>query len=387
MRVLAACSLGGAGHWIPLSMVVAGARERGDEVLVVGPPALGAMIRREGFEFAEGAEPPERAIAPLRDRLAIASPSDASVIGNRELFGRLAATAMYDPLVEHGRLFGPDLVVRDPCEYASAAFAASAGIPMAQVAISLARVEWGSLAVAAPALEERRTGLTDAIRSSPYVTRFPAALDPSPFPTTIRCGGAHDPSAGPLPDWWHGASGPLVYATLGTVLPHMTDAPDHYRLLIEALDGIEARVLLTVGHHLEPASLGSVPDHVRVERWVDQRDVFAEAALTVCHGGSGTLFGSIAAGVPVVVVPSFADQFANADLVERHRLGRVVRADARGDDRRPLGPADRSRLTAAIVAALDDTGAAQRCRAIAQQFATSPSVREALDLAFGHRRP
>ncbi len=385
MRVLAACSLGGAGHWIPLSMVVDDARGRGDDVLVVGPPALEAMIRRDGFDFAEGAEPPEHAIAPLRDRLAIASPSDASVIGNRELFGQLAATAMYDALVEHGRRFRPDIIVRDPCEYASAAFATIAGIPMAQVAISLARIEWGSLAVAAPALEDRHTGLTAAIRSSPYLTRFPEMLDPSPFPTTIRCGGANDPPTAPLPDWWHGASGPLVYATLGTVLPHMTDALDHYRLLIDALDGIDARVLLTIGRHLEPASLGNLPDHVHVERWIDQRQVVAQAALTVCHGGSGTLFGSIAAGVPVVVLPSFADQFANADLVEHHRLGRVVRAETRGDDRRPLGPADRNRITAAIAAALDDADAVQRCEAIARQFATSPSAREALDLAFERR--
>lgn len=384
MRVLAACSLGGAGHWIPLAAVLAGARERGDDVLVVGPPALEAMIRRDGFDFAEGGEPPEHAIAPLRDRLAIASPGDASVIGNRDLFGGLAATAMYDPLVAHGRRFGPDVVVRDPCEYASAAFAATAGIPMAQVAISLAQVEWGSLTVAGPALEDRHTGLTAAVRSSPYLTRFPETLDPSPFPRTIRCG-ANDPPSDPLPDWWHGASGPLVYATLGTVLPHLTDARDHYRLLVDALDGIDARVLLTIGGHLEPTTLGSVPDHVRVERWVDQRDVFAEAALTVCHGGSGTLFGSIAAGVPVVVLPSFADQFANADIVEHHRLGRVVRAGTRGTGRRPLGPADRDRITAAIVAALDDADAAQGCEAIAREFASAPSVRQALDLALEHR--
>ncbi len=385
MRVLAACSLGGAGHWIPLSVVLSGARERGDDVLVVGPPALEAMIRQDGFDFAEGGEPPEHAIAPLRDRLAVASPSDASVIGNRELFGRLAATAMHGPLFEHGGRFGPDAIVRDPCEYASAAFAATARIPMVQVAISLARIEWGSLTVAGPALEDRHTGLTAAIRSSPYLTRFPETLDPSPFPGTIRCGGANDASNQPLPDWWHGASGPLVYATLGTVLPHMTEAPDHYRLLIDALDGIDARVLLTIGHHLEPASLGGVPDHVHVERWVDQRQVLAEAALTVCHGGSGTLFGSIAVGVPVVVVPSFADQFANADLVERHRLGRVVRAETRRSDRRPLGPSDRDRINAAIVEALDDADAVRRCRAIARQFTSSLSTREALDLAFEHR--
>ena len=381
MRVLAACSLGGAGHWIPLSKVLQGAGERGDDVLVVAPPALAEMIRSDGFAFARGGEPSEALIAPLRDRLTVASATDASVIGNRDLFGRLAATAMFDPLVEHARRFEPDLVLRDPCEYASAAFAASSGVPMAQVAISLAQIEWGSLAVAAPALDELHPGLTAAIRHAPYITRFPEPLDPSPFPTTIRCGESADAETDALADWWHGAPGPLVYATLGTVLPHMSSAADHYRLLIDALDGLDARVLLTIGRHLEPTSLGHVPDHIHVERWVEQRQVLAQASVTVCHGGSGTVFGSLAAGVPVVMLPSFSDQFANADLVEAHRLGRVVRAEPLGDHRRPLGPPDRDRISAAIVEVLEDSDLAQRCGVTARSFADASSPREALDLA------
>jgi UDP:flavonoid glycosyltransferase YjiC (YdhE family) len=381
VRVLAACSLGGAGHWIPLSKVLQGAVERSDDVLVVGPPALADMVRSDGFAFAHGGEPSEALIAPLRDRLTVASATDASVIGNRDLFGRLAATAMFAPLVEHASRFEPDLVLRDPCEYASAAFAASSGVPMAQVAISLAQIEWGSLGVAAPALDDLHTGLTAAIRHAPYITRFPEPLDPSPFPTTIRCGEPADAETDALPDWWHGASGPLVYATLGTVLPHMSSAPDHYRLLIDALDGLDARVLLTIGHHLDPTALGPVPDHIHVEPWVEQRRVLARAAVTVCHGGSGTVFGSLAAGVPVVMLPSFSDQFANADLVEAHQLGRVVRTEPLGDHRRPLGPADCDRINAAIVETLDDADLARRCAVIARRFADAPSPREALDLA------
>ncbi|HUS42696.1 MAG TPA: glycosyltransferase [Ilumatobacteraceae bacterium] len=385
MRVLGACSLGGAGHWIPLAAVLGAATERGDDVLVVGPPALADMVRSDGFTFAPGGEPPEAAIAPLRDRLAVASAADAAVIGNRDLFARLAAGSMYEPLVEQAGRFEPDVVVRDPCEFASAALAARANVPMAQVAISLARIEWGSLAVAAPALDEHDTGLTAAIRKAPYITRFPELLDPSPFPTTIRFGGPTGGDDRPLPDWWPGASGPLVYATLGTVLPHMAAALDHYRLLIESLRDVDARVLLTIGRHLDPSALGTVPDHVHVEQWVDQRRVVAEAALTVCHGGSGTVYGSIAAGVPVVVLPSFSDQFSNAGIVEGHQLGRVVRPEARPGERRPLGPSDRDRITAAIAAALADTSAAQRCQAIARQFADAPSAPEALALAFAER--
>ena len=58
--------------------------------------------------------------------------------------------------------------------------------PVAQVAISLAEAEAGSIAAAAPALEEHRQGLVSELRAQPYLTRFPASFDPSPFADTVR---------------------------------------------------------------------------------------------------------------------------------------------------------------------------------------------------------
>jgi hypothetical protein len=88
------------------------------------------------------------------------------------------------------------------------------GDPRAQVAISLAEAEAGSIEAASPALEEHRAGLTAELRASPYLTRFPASLDPSPFATTLRF---REPATGVarLPDWWPGATGPLVYVSYG----------------------------------------------------------------------------------------------------------------------------------------------------------------------------
>src|SRR5438132_6872554 len=94
MRVLAACSLGGAGHLNPLLPFLRAARRRGDETLVIGPPALKEMVELAGFPFRAGGEPPEAAVAPIRERLPVAPPQEASVLGNRDLFGRLATTAM-----------------------------------------------------------------------------------------------------------------------------------------------------------------------------------------------------------------------------------------------------------------------------------------------------
>src|SRR4029077_1514436 len=64
VRLLAACSLGGAGHLTPLVPFLHAADRRGDNVLVTGPPALTEMVDRTGFAFAPGGEPAEAAVAP-----------------------------------------------------------------------------------------------------------------------------------------------------------------------------------------------------------------------------------------------------------------------------------------------------------------------------------
>jgi UDP:flavonoid glycosyltransferase YjiC (YdhE family) len=200
MRILAACSLGGAGHLNPLLPLLAAARRRGDETLVVAPPAMQELVERAGYPFEPGGEPPETEVAPIRERLPVVPPLEASVLGNRELFVRLATTAMLPRMEQVCTEWSPDIVLRDPCEYASAVVAGRLGIATAQVAISVAEGEASSISVAAPALEEHRSGLVDELWASPYLTRFPTALDPSPFPTTIRFREPAD-VVEPLPDW------------------------------------------------------------------------------------------------------------------------------------------------------------------------------------------
>ena len=96
------------------------------------------------------------------------------------------------------------------------------------------------------------------------------------------------------------------------------------------------RVLLTVGRELDLDALPPAPENVRVERWVPQQDVLGHAAAAVVHGGSGSTLGAIAAGVPLVVVPLFADQPQNARRVAEVGAGLAVepnREDVGGDRR------------------------------------------------------
>ena len=273
----------------------------------------------------------------------------------------------------------PDVVLRDPCEYASAVAAAPLGIPTVTVAIGLAEVEWASIDIAAPALEAHRAGFVQELRRSPYVTRFPATVDPSPFPDTRRFSQSLPTPHGALGDWWPGSSAPLVYMSFGTVLGHMTIASEIYRTALEAVTGLDARVLLTVGRRFDPSQLNDVPDNVHVEAWVDQADALSEAALVVCHGGSGTTFGALAAGVPVVVVPLFADQFTNGSRVLRVGAGLLIEVDRDTQGRRPLGSGEAGHIRDAVEAVLADDSYRESARAIAAEMAAAPTTKTTLE--------
>jgi UDP:flavonoid glycosyltransferase YjiC (YdhE family) len=379
VRVLAACSLGGSGHFEPLRPLLDAARGRGDEVLVIAPPALREMVTAAGYPYEPGGEPREEEIAPIREQLPTLPRHEATVLGNRDLFARLAADAMLPRMDEVCAAWRPDLVLRDPCEYSSAVVAGVRGVRVAQVAISLAENEMGSIEAAAPALEDHRNGVTDEITASPFVTRFPASLDPSSFPVTVRY---HEPSAHavePLPDWWDDPDAPLVYLTMGTVLGHMTHAAAVYRTVLRAVRSLPIRVLLTVGRFFDPADVGPVPANTHVERWVDQVRVLPAAEVVVCHGGSGTVFGALDAGVPVVSVPVFADQFSNARRVADFGAGLVVEVDAGSTDARSvIGEDDSPRITEAIETVLAKSSYRERAVRIADEMAGAPAPEEVL---------
>jgi len=209
----------------------------------------------------------------------------------------------------------------------------------ARVATGLSSTEAMTLSFAGPALDALRkeAGLppdldAGVLRRSPFLTMFPAALEDPGVPAqphTLRFADPewHD-GAAELPDWWEGAAGPLVYVSFGSVAGAMEMAAEAYRAAIDAMAGVDARVLLTVGREADPDAFAPVPPNVHLEPWVPQTDVLAHAAVVVCHGGSGTTLGALAAGLPQVLVPLFADQPLNAGRVAAAGAGLSVTTEA-----------------------------------------------------------
>ena len=74
----------------------------------------------------------------------------------------------------------------------------------------------------------------------------------------------------------------------------------------------------------------------------------------MCHGGSGTTLGALAAGLPLVIVPLFADQPANAKRVAEVGAGLVVEPLREGATRALPSSIDPGALRDAILAGLQD---------------------------------
>ena len=373
MRVLLS-STDGAGHFGPLRPFIDALVARGDDVLIVVPPQLEATVSAIGQPFVVSAEPPADELTALRARFSTVSGDEAARLGNRELFGRLWTAALLPTAERACREWRPQLVLHE-AEYASAIAAERCGVAHAQVAISLAEVEADSLDLAAPALAEHDERIVERLRASPYLTRFPASLDPSPYPATQRFREPPEPPRTSLADRWGGSDAPLVYVTFGSVAGGLPNAATVYRTALDALAGVHARVLLTVGRDLDIGTLGPVPENTQVEVWVPQAEVLSDAALVVAHGGSGTTFGTLAAGVPLVIVPLFADQLVNAERAAEAGAAVVVEPDRDAEGGMgTLGPQHVRRLRAAIETILADPSYARAASRIADEMAALPSI-------------
>jgi UDP:flavonoid glycosyltransferase YjiC (YdhE family) len=96
--------------------------------------------------------------------------------------------------------------------------------------------------------------------------------------------------------------------------------------------------------------------------------VLPRAAAIVCHGGSGTVLGALAAGVPLVAVPMFADQPHNARRIAAVGAGLA------------LPNPDAGALRAAIECVLADADHRRVARQIADEIATLPTTDDAVDV-------
>jgi MGT family glycosyltransferase len=149
----------------------------------------------------------------------------------------------------------------------------------------------------------------------------------------------------PAPPWLSELADPLVLVTCST------ERQRDKRLIEVALAALPAAgisVIATSAAH-DPRPFRTGPGS-RVVRFLSHDAVLPRAACVVCHGGMGITQKSLAAGVPVVVVPIGRDQLETARRVQ------VAEGGIRLPPRR-LTPV---RLVSAVRAAIDCRAGAKR---------------------------
>jgi UDP:flavonoid glycosyltransferase YjiC (YdhE family) len=384
MRILFTTKAG-AGHFGPLIPFARAFYRAGADVLVAAPREAAPMVRAEGLALWAFDDPPPEERAAIFDD--VRGKSIDGLIAKRivgDVFARIDARAAFPGILAACRAWGPDLVVSETTEFAGPLAAEAMGVPSVCVGISQRGKEEHMLPLVLDAVEELRAafGLApdptgERLLGRPCFTMVPEALeDPATPPrgNELRFREArpavrrHMLYGGPAGDR------PLVYVTFGSAAPTMEFFPGLYRAAIDALAPLPLRLLVTVGRDRDPADLGPLPANVRVERWVPQADLMPHVAAMVCHGGSGTVTMGLAAGVPMAVVPLFADQPWNAERVDA--LGAGIALDGGPD-------AAIARLRDAVVRITGDPSYRSTAQRIAAEMRALPPVDAAVGVVRG----
>jgi MGT family glycosyltransferase len=96
--------------------------------------------------------------------------------------------------------------------------------------------------------------------------------------------------------------------------------------VIEGLGELSINLIVTVGPTIDPAEFGSQPAHVQIEKQIPQSSILPHCDLVVSHGGSGSVIGALAHGLPSVLIPIGADQPLNGDRCVALGFGQVLDA-------------------------------------------------------------
>ncbi|WP_202869684.1 glycosyltransferase [Kribbella caucasensis] len=216
------------------------------------------------------------------------------------------------------------MIVRDEVDFGAAIAAERLGVPCPSVLVLAAGSLLRKELIAEPLAELRAEY---GLPSDPGLAMLDRDLVLTPFPPSFRSPGFPLPAsafsyrpADVVPALVRSKT-PTVYFTLGTVF--QPDADDLFSRVLAGLRTVPAKVIVTVGERNDPAALGPQPDHVRVERFIPQEELLPYCDLVVSHGGSGSLLGALAHGLPSVLLPLGADQPHNAQRCVELGLGQM----------------------------------------------------------------
>ncbi|MFE3175910.1 glycosyltransferase [Amycolatopsis sp. NPDC059090] len=325
----------GYSHIAPMLPLAQAARKAGDEVaFVTGPEAMRYLEKTElqAVSVGQPSDPAAAAAMWQRAREEMAGMTADERLSHlvAEYMVGLGAAARLDDMVEFVRDWQPDLVIANLAERAAVMAACLVGVPYAMHAIgppkSAATME-RAWEVANGLVRERGLDALPSRDNVPYLDFWPEGLSPADVPWEYPTRWPLLPSGvvptpGPRPPVLDGLPyDRTVYVTLGTT---HNARPGVLEEMVSALRDEPVNVVVTIGQGGDVSRFGEQPDHVRIEQFVPQAQLLPAVDAVVCHGGSATVLGALAHGVPLVISPLASDHFEVAAQVQAAEAGIVA---------------------------------------------------------------
>lgn len=365
-----------AGHINPLWRYAEALRAAGHEVRFAASEKARDSVEKRGFVLMPVADPTEEESKRVWAMLDACSSDEAVPISIHEFFGGIMSRAALPAVRAAVGDWSPDLVVRESMELSGLIAAEEADVPSAMISIlagaAMVQYEDHFHESADHLRTYAGTSLVQGRRETVF-TDFPASLDAGQLvlgsdPVRIAPSAPAKASVEGDEGWLPEEGKPFVYATFGTVSGRSDRAKATYKLALNVLADLPVRGLLTTGPVMDRELLGTIPDNVTVETFVPQTTVFSCADAVVHHGGSGTFLGTMAAGLPQVVVPLFADQPHNAAAIDATGAGVAV-YDREADI-----------LRRAIERTLGDAEMRRKAEALAEEMGSMTPMAKAVEI-------
>jgi len=330
LRVLFAFA-GGSGHVDPLVPIAAAAEARGHTVAVTGKAAIVPAVEALGFSvFPTGPGGTELSTKRL-PLLELSSEREDEVL--RDGFAGHIARRRAGDILELSADWRSDLIVCDEADFGSMAAAERLGLPYATVLVIAAGSFVRHELVAAPLATLRAEHGLPSDPEGAMLSRYlvlspfpPGYRDPAhPLPATAHSFRPLTVNPDGAPQWPVGLPGaPTVLFTLGTVFNR--ESGDLFERVLAGLRELPLNVVATVGPQIDPEELGPPSRNVHLARYIPQSLVLPHCRAVVSHGGSGSVMGALAHGLPLVLLPMGADQPHNAARCVELGVARVLDA-------------------------------------------------------------
>ena len=364
-----------SGHFDPMVPLAEAARDAGHTVGFASGTPIAGRARDAGF-LAFEAGPPDTFRAEWTARF----PHFTSLVGDAqreffftEIFANLELVPRAADLDSIMSEWQPHLVVHEMAELAAPLVSSSLDVPYIDVGYgSLIDRALLTAAGVAAAPHWRARGLEPhplaGVFRHLYIDPCPPTLQNAEI-ADLRSVQQIRPTVAEQidqrPSWMIALPhDQTVYLTLGTIWNADIDL---FRLVIDALAD-RVNLIVTIGRQNDPEVFGPQPTGVIIRSYIPQDEFLPWCDAAVVHGGSGTVLGALAHGVPLLVLPQGADQWSNAERVVASGAGlRLLRDDV-----------SIAAIRHAVTAILDEPSYRRTSTTIEGEIRRMPSAAEAV---------